>query len=239
MFYRPASINEKEKITHPAYLPITNKNSLNPKHESTFAYDIIKDRRYTERQFLLHVPITLNFKAKDTKNKNLINGYVCKAIKDSENNYIIGIDRGERNLLYICVIDGQGDIVEQRSLNEIISDNGYRVDYHKLLQGKEAGRDKARTEWKNIENIKELKEGYLSQVIHEICRLVLKYNAIIAMENLNFGFKRGRFKVERQVYQKFENMLITKLNYLVQKTPTPKVREDCSKPTSSQTRSTA
>ncbi len=34
------------------------------------------------------------------------------------------------------------------------------------------------------------------------------------MEDLNFGFKRGRFKVERQVYQKFEKMLIDKLNYL-------------------------
>ena len=37
------------------------------------------------------------------------------------------------------------------------------------------------------------------------------------MEDLNMGFKRGRFKVERQVYQKFENMLISKLNYLVDK----------------------
>ena len=35
------------------------------------------------------------------------------------------------------------------------------------------------------------------------------------MEDLNFGFKRGRFAVERQIYQKFENMLIEKLNYLV------------------------
>lgn len=37
------------------------------------------------------------------------------------------------------------------------------------------------------------------------------------MEDLNQGFKRGRFKVERQVYQKFETMLINKLNYLVDK----------------------
>jgi CRISPR-associated protein Cpf1 len=35
------------------------------------------------------------------------------------------------------------------------------------------------------------------------------------MEDLNFGFKRGRFKVEKQVYQKLEKMLIDKLNYLV------------------------
>ena len=35
------------------------------------------------------------------------------------------------------------------------------------------------------------------------------------MEDLSYGFKKGRFKVERQVYQKFETMLINKLNYLV------------------------
>ncbi len=35
------------------------------------------------------------------------------------------------------------------------------------------------------------------------------------MEDLNFGFKRGRFKVEKQVYQKFEKAVIDKLNYLV------------------------
>ena len=35
------------------------------------------------------------------------------------------------------------------------------------------------------------------------------------MEDLNYGFKTGRFKVERQVYQKFETMLIEKLHYLV------------------------
>ena len=45
--------------------------------------------------------------------------------------------------------------------------------------------------------------------------MVIKYNAIIAMEDLGYGFKKGRFKVERQVYQKFETMLINKLNYLV------------------------
>ena len=218
MFYREASINDKEKITHPANQPLENKNPDNQKATSTFDYELIKDRRFTKRQFSLHVPITLNFKA---PGQNFINNDVRKAIKSSENNYVIGIDRGERNLLYICVIDGSGKIVYQKSLNEIISDNGYKVDYHKLLDSKENARDKARKSWNTVENIKELKEGYLSMVIHEICELVLKYDAVIAMEDLNFGFKNGRFKVEKQVYQKFENMLISKMNYLVDKSIDP------------------
>ncbi len=212
MFYREASIGDDEMIVHHANEPIPQRS--NKQKTSIYPYDIIKNKRYTKRQFSLHVPITLNFKA---DGQNFINESVRKVIKHSDSNYVIGIDRGERNLLYICVINDKGEIVYQKSLNEIVTDRGQKVDYHQKLQDKEAARDNERKSWGNIENIKELKEGYLSQVIHEICSLVLEYDAVIAMEDLNFGFKKGRFCVEKQVYQKFENMLITKLNYLVSK----------------------
>ena len=88
-------------------------------------------------------------------------------------------------------------------------------DYQQKLKDREKSRDAARKNWEEIEKIKELKEGYLSMVIHYIAQLVVKYNAVVAMEDLNYGFKTGRFKVERQVYQKFETMLIEKLHYLV------------------------
>lgn len=218
MFYREASIGDKEKITHYANQPIKNKNPDNEKKESTFEYDIVKDKRFTKRQFSLHVPITINFKA---HGQEFLNYDVRKAVKYKDDNYVIGIDRGERNLIYISVINSNGKIVEQMSLNEIISDNGHRVDYQKLLDTKEKERDKARKNWTSVENIKELKEGYISQVVHKICELVVKYDAVIAMEDLNFGFKRGRFPVEKQVYQKFENMLISKLNLLIDKKADP------------------
>ncbi len=44
---------------------------------------------------------------------------------------------------------------------------------------------------------------------------------MIVFEDLNFGFKRGRFKIEKQVYQKLEKMLIDKLNFLVFKNKKP------------------
>ena len=52
----------------------------------------------------------------------------------------------------------------------------------------------------------------MSHIIHRIATLILEYNAIVILEDLNFGFKRGRFKVEKQVYQKFEKTLIDMLN---------------------------
>ena len=216
VFFRKHSI-ESVKPTHPANKPIENKNKLNAKRTSVFDYDLIKDRRYTVDKFQFHVPITMNFKASGLNNINpLVNAY----LKESNATHIIGIDRGERHLLYLSLIDMKGNIVEQYSLNEIVNEykgNTYRTNYHDLLDAKEKQRDEARRSWQTIENIKELKEGYMSQVIHKIAELMVKYNAIVVLEDLNLGFMRGRQKVEKQVYQKFEKMLIDKLNYLVDK----------------------
>lgn len=60
----------------------------------------------------------------------------------------------------------------------------------------------------------------MSHVVHKLAELIIKHNAIVCLEDLNFGFKRGRFSVEKQVYQKFEKALIDKLNYLVFKNST-------------------
>lgn len=174
-------------------------------HEA--ATNIVKDYRYTYDKYFLHMPITINFKANKT---SFINDRILQYIAKEKNLHVIGIDRGERNLIYVSVIDTCGNIVEQKSFNIV---NGY--DYQIKLKQQEGARQIARKEWKEIGKIKEIKEGYLSLVIHEISKMVIKYNAIIAMEDLSYGFKKGRFKVERQVYQKFETMLINKLNYLV------------------------
>ena len=210
VFYRKASPTaDPKKPTHPAGRPIANKRADAKKKESCFKIDLIKDKRFTELHFELHVPITLNFKSRKVANiKQMVNDY----IRDAADLHIIGIDRGERNLLYLSLIDMQGRIVEQRSLNQVD-----RTDYHALLEKREGERQAARRSWQTIESIKELKEGYLSQAVRVVADWMVQHHAIVALENLNFGFKRGRQKVERQVYQKFEKMLIDKLNYLVDK----------------------
>lgn len=216
VFFRKSSITVQSP-THPANSPIKNKNKDNQKKESKFKYDLIKDRRYTVDKFLFHVPITMNFKSVGGSN---INQLVKRHIRSATDLHIIGIDRGERHLLYLTVIDSRGNIKEQFSLNEIVNEyngNTYRTDYHELLDTREGERTEARRNWQTIQNIRELKEGYLSQVIHKISELAIKYNAVIVLEDLNFGFMRSRQKVEKQVYQKFEKMLIDKLNYLVDK----------------------
>ncbi len=180
-------------------------------------FDIIKDRHFTQKTYLFHCPITMNFKAPEITGRKF-NEKVQQVLKNNPDVKVIGLDRGERHLIYLSLINQKGEIELQKTLNlveQVRNDKTVSVNYQEKLVQKEGERGKARKNWQTISNIKELKEGYLSNIVHEIAKLMVENNAIVVMEDLNFGFKRGRFAVERQVYQKFENMLIEKLNYLV------------------------
>ena len=216
IFFRKRSINKENTIVHKAFQPIDNKNVQNFKNTSTFDYDIVKDRRYTVDKFHFHVPITINFKSVGRPN---INEYVIDIIRNNGIEHIIGIDRGERHLLYLSLIDLKGNIVKQMTLNEIKQDENspFSTNYKDLLVEREGNRKEARRNWKKIENIKDLKVGYLSQVVHLIAQMMVEYKAIVVLEDLNMGFIRGRQKIERSVYEQFEHMLIDKLNFYVDK----------------------
>lgn len=216
VFYRKRSLQKENTTVHKAMQPIKNKNTKNEKSTSTFDYDIVKDRRYTVDKFHFHVPITINFKSSGRPN---INEHVLDIIRHHGIEHVIGIDRGERHLLYLSLIDLKGRIIKQMTLNEIKQQTGgnYGTNYKELLAAREGDRAEARRNWKKIENIKDLKAGYLSQVVHVITQMMVEYNAIVVLEDLNMGFMRGRQKIERSVYEQFEHMLIDKLNFYVDK----------------------
>jgi CRISPR-associated protein Cpf1 len=211
IFYRPASIEYEPEKRIKGHHAETLKDKFN--------YPILKDKRYSEDKFLFHCPITFNFKAQSQPIG--FNQTVRQFLKNNQQVNIIGIDRGEKHLLYYSIINPQGEILEQGSFNTITNnyktDEGFKsksIDYRQKLDEKEKLRDTARKSWSAIENIKDLKAGYLSHIVHKLAQLIIKYNAIVVLEDLNQGFKRGRFKIEKQVYQKFEKALIDKLNYL-------------------------
>lgn len=217
MFFRKSSL--PRKVTHPANQPVENKSEYNKAHKthSTFGYDIIKDRRFTVDQYELHVPITMNFKATGTR----LNEDVRQFMKDGGVRHIIGIDRGERHLLYLTMIDMEGNIVDQYSLNSIATNPNnpdFKQDFNEILSKREGDRMSARRNWKTMESMRNVKKGYLSQIVHHIAKKMIENDAIVVLENLNAGFMRGRQKVEKSVYKEFEKMLIDKLNYVVDKT---------------------
>lgn len=183
---------------------------------------ITEHKRYTEDKLFFHCPIKLNFSKKDNK----INNKILELINKNENINIIWIDRWEKHLAYYSVIDQKWNILKDENwkpikwsfnIIDIFWKNNEKIwekNYYEKLVEKEEERKEARWSWKTIGNIKELKEWYISQVIHKLTELIIKYNAIIVFEDLNSWFKQSRQKIERQVYQKLEKALIEKLNYL-------------------------
>ena len=183
------------------------QNALHRTVVKDVPFAMIKDFRYTVEKYQFHVPVTINFKAPSEPIK--FNEKVLKYLRDNPDVKIIGLDRGERHLIYLVLMDQQGRILKQKSLNLAGG-----TDYHSKLDQREKERDTARKSWTSIGKIKDLKDGYLSQVVYEIARMMVEENAIVVMESLNSKFKRSRMKIEKQVYQKFEKALIDKLNYL-------------------------
>ena len=223
IFFRKASITRTEP-THPANVAIKNKSEYNKQNKpySTFKYGLIKDRRYTTDQFEFHVPITMNFKQPESsKLQDKLNKQVLDFLKQDGVRHIIGIDRGERNLLYLVMVDMEGKIKKQISLNEIAGNpknSEFKQDFHALLREREGDRLESRRSWNTIQSIKDLKEGYMSLVVHEIANMMLENDAIVVLENLNRSFMQKLGGREKSVYQKFEKMLIDKLGYIVDKT---------------------
>jgi hypothetical protein len=194
--------------------------------EKKKSHDIIKNRRYTENKIFFHCPLKLNYiKDELKKDKAVYKGKadafsikVREMLAGNPEVNIIGIDRGEKHLAYYSVVDQAGNILDIGSfnkINKIINNKITETDYHKKLDELEKKRADARETWQQIGKIKDMKKGYVSQVVKKICDLMLKYNAIVVFEDLNVGFKRGRFAIEKQIYQNLELALAKKLNFLV------------------------
>lgn len=207
--------------THPKNVLIEKKSSFfrKQKKQSIFKYDIQKDRRYTRDMFKFHLSIKANYTCGNA-NETILNQKVIEAIRNGEVKHIIGIDRGERHLLYVTVIDLNGKLVDKFSMNimeseKIIDGEKVKTDYKSLLDSRMNLRTEQKRTWRHQDNIKDLKEGYLSQVIHKLTKMIVDNQAIVVLENLSKGFMQTQ--IESSVYAKFEQMLITKLNLYIDK----------------------
>ena len=179
------------------------------------SYDIVKDRRYTEDKFIIHLPITINHGC--TISDKDFNTEIRKKFIANPDAHIIGIDRGERHILYVNVMDRNGKTVFEESLNVL---DGY--DYQMKLTQLEKQRRNQQRNWKTAGQIAHLKEGYVGKAVYEVCRLMLKYNAIVVMESLNKKFTTSRSAAfGPAVYAQFQRALLNKLNYLVLKERSP------------------
>ena len=212
--YREKSIDNP--FVHKAGDAIALKKSKNGATR-TFKHDIVKNKRYTYDSFFFSVSLTINYSASSyVKFNSWANDYIRK---NSEKMHVIGITRGIKNLIYYTVTDMQGNVVEHNSLNIIKTtrrDNTVVEDnYNELLENRARENAGKKEQWDSEYTIKDLKQGYMSQVVSVIAKLMIKYNAIVVLEDVTGNMKDKMKAIEKTVYTDFENALLNKLNFLI------------------------
>lgn len=215
LFEKTNLINPQLKLSGGAEIFFRPKNE-NLRQKEVNGKRVQEHKRYGEDKVFLHIPIMLNMGAGRDFG---FNSEVNKLLADKKHKIkIIGVDRGEKHLAYYALIDQEGRLLKCGDLDGRLPNE---ETYLKKLEDRAGKRDEARKEWKTIENIKDLKAGYISQVVRDLADMMIQEDAILVFEDLSIGFKRGRQKMEQQVYQKLELALVQKLNYLVNKKATP------------------
>ena len=177
--------------------------------------DYSRNVRFSSEQFSIHLPMTFNYRS-EMVYPGEFNRKVQEYILQNEDVNILSVNRGENNLLYSVLTDRKGKVLESRCYNELTVGNR-NVDFREKLTVKEAERRKEREDWQDISGIRNIREGYLSYVVSEIVRTMLEKNACLVMEDLSGSFVSKRQKIEANVYQLFETMILKKLSYIVLK----------------------
>jgi len=196
----------------------TVKNSRGEDVKDKEGRKIKEHKRYREEKIFLHFPIEINTKAENRNGvsfaMNTMNGFLKE---NNKNIGVIGIDRGERNLLYYYLLNREGVMIDCGKMNGSLPNCSNKT-YLDLLEERERERTQARQRWSSeVPDIKNLKKGYLSQVVPEVIKLALDNNAVIVLEGLMPAFIEGRRKVEKNIYSQFQKALIEKLNFYVKK----------------------
>jgi hypothetical protein len=217
IFFRKIAIKEQRpENIHKANLPIYRRSDK--QIVSEFNHNIIKDKRFTQEKLQFHISIGVNYKKSNCIYQENVKDIVSPIVNDNwtkrDDVLFLGIDRGEKNLIYYSLINQKGEILERGQGNFNTINN---KDYYSAIMEKTLNKKKAQQNWSEIGEIKNIKDGYISLVVHEIAEKIKNRPIFIILEDLNSGFKRGRFCFEQQVYQKFELALARKLNYLVYK----------------------
>lgn len=183
-------------------------------------HEIIKDKRfYFDKKYLFHCPITLNAKPKKEINADEADAQINAGLLQMQHPMFLGLDRGEKHLVYYCKIDENGNILACDNYDIINNTN-----YVQLLEDRAQLRKKEEKSWKQKTQIKDLKKGYISLVVNRIVEdaiiTPIKNDTsltYIVLEKLNKTMKQKRIHIEKQTYQKLESALGNKLSFLVSK----------------------
>lgn len=236
IYYRPASLTDtfvhkkgsvmiakftKDGVRIPSniYLPLFRymNGSLSQLTEEQRAWlprlkckeshsDIVKDKRYTEDHYEIQLPITMNALI-DEKS-------VTKQTRDdlvaTKEHHVLALWRGKQNIFTYAVLNSSNKVVET---GDFSTPSG--MPYKKILFALEQEKiNRIRDDWDASTKTKEVIDGYLSEIVGEVAKLILKYNAVLCVENPESN-RRG-VRIEKMAFNRLLVMLQNKLSFIYQ-----------------------
>ena len=185
--------------------------------------DIMKNARYTEPCWTLHLPLLTNrsgLKDTDLRVKKMLDNQFYNAIQDGQYR-VLSLLFSSRNLIYLTLIDANGKVIEQRSLNRLKDPHiGTETDYYsniqtRLRQKMQIQRDlqsnvaHIESAWNKEDQIKGLKEGYISQVVSLIANYMLDGKTVLVMEDARNAIRGALF--DAPILTSMQRQIIAKL----------------------------
>lgn len=217
LFNYPLSHEEEEKAEA---LYIAKKDTLITKVANR---DIVKNARYTVPRWTLHLPLQTNRSGLEEKDMNFkvrLENQFHTAVKDGDYR-VLSLLFSPRNLIYLTLIDANGKVIEQRSLNQLTSPvSGSVTDYYshiqtRLRQKVQIQRDlqsnvaHIESVWDKEDQIKGIKEGYMSHIVSLVASYMIDGKTILVMEDARNGIGGALF--DAPILTSMQRQLIAKL----------------------------
>jgi len=208
--FEKASLKKEDLVVHKAGTWVENKNPNSENRKRKLEYDIIKDRRFHHDRFRLMLPYALNYTEGDFCP---VNEKVREDIKAGKFKYITSVKGGMDNLLWVCVTDLKGNIVEQFPINTIGN-----TDWREKISIRQQEMKEGNKNWTPGTDIRTLKEGYLSLAIKLVYDTIMKYESLVVLEDNAPNFKGNKFGIDTRLYEVFTEALRQKLRYAFSRT---------------------
>lgn len=188
-----------------------------------FRNDIMKDARFTKPQWTIHLPLLTNRSGLEEKNENfrkLLDKQFDDVVRSGDYR-ILSLLFSTRNLVYLTLIDADGKIIEQRSLNQLdIDHSGRLIDYYGHIQARlrqriliqkdlQSNVENIESSWGKEDEIKGTKEGYISQVVASVADYMRDGRTLLVMEDAQKSINPTLFDASQMTA--IQRQIITKL----------------------------
>ena len=187
-----------------------------------FRNSIVKNARYTKPQWTMHLPLLTNRSGLKDNNVIFTDALEKQFVRayESKDYRILSLMFSPRNLIYLTLIDRDGKIIEQRSLNHLPSNKAGRlIDYHsqivtRMRQKQLIQRDlqsnveNAESTWGKEDEIKGAREGYISLVVYLVAQYMRDGKTLLVMDYVRDKVKGTLFdsnqltSIQRQIIAK-------------------------------------